>query len=106
MKNITRELVKEMVAKLLKQEVKYGKYGNGNEAPYRRIVEDGTEFTLIGLATDAGGMYLYIGNEGATVTRLKEGRREDSLEINGERVEWAGLYANNIRNEKEMFFTF
>lgn len=98
--------IKNIIKELLDKEIQYSKYGNGKEAPYRRIIRDNEEYTLVGLITDPEGAYLYIGDVGATVTRIKEGRREDSLVINGERAVFAALYANNIKSENDYHVCF
>ena len=95
--------IKNIIKELLEVEIQYSKYGNGEEAPYRRIIRDNKEYTLVGLVTDPTGAYLYIGDVGATVTRIKEGRREDSLLIGGVRAIFASLYANQIRSENDYY---
>lgn len=95
--------IKNIIKELLVMEIQYSKYGNGEGAPYRRIIKGNKEYTLVGLTTDIAGAYLYCGDVGATVTRLKEGRREDSLIINGEKAIFAKLYANNIRSEDDYY---
>lgn len=98
--------IKNIIKELLDMEIQYSKYGTGEKAPYRRIIRGNKEYTLVGLVTDPVGAFLYIGVVGATVTRIKEGRREDSLVINGERAVFAGLYANNIKSENDYYVCF
>lgn len=97
--------IKNIIKQLLTTEEQTARYGNGSVAPYRRITDNDTEYTLVGSVDDASGAFLYIGKVGATVSRLKEGRREDNLVINGEKVRWASLYANNIKSENDFFKT-
>lgn len=99
-------MTKEIIEKLLKQDIKYSLYGNGEKAPYRRLIDNNIEYTLVGDTNDFCGAYLYAGEQGATVTRLKEGRREDNLIINGERTRFAYLIANNIKNENDYNITY
>lgn len=93
--------IKNIIKELLNMEIKYSNYGNWEKAPYRRIIRGNVEYTLVGFTEDQTGAYLYAGDVGATVTRIKEGRREDSLIINGERAVFAALLVNNIKSEKD-----
>jgi hypothetical protein len=97
--------IKNIIKELLLVEEKIGEYGNGKKAPYRRYIDNNKEYTLVGSINDIAGAYLYIGEIGATVSRLKEGRREDNLIINGEKTKWASLFANNIKSEDSFFKT-
>lgn len=93
--------ITRIIKKALSKDVQYAKYGNGSKAAYRRFIENDMEYTLIG--NDQEPKMLYVGTVGATVSRLKEGRREDNLVINGETVKWASLCAKNITSENDYF---
>lgn len=105
-KPIEEKEIRSKVGQLLDKPVQYSKYGNGEPAPYRRIIENDIEHTLVGKPDDFQGMFYYVGNivngVPATVTRIKEGRREDNLVINGERARFASLLANKIRSVDDM----
>lgn len=96
----------EIIRKVLNQEIKEGKYNNGDKCQYQRFTEDGKEFTLV-------DGHLYYGeayNDGAretysTVPRLMEFRREDSLNIGGYKARFAALIAKNVKGETDYFKT-
>lgn len=77
-----------------------GNYGNGEKAKYKRIIKNSVEYTYV-LEDECNK--LYVGSQGDTVTRIKEGRREDNLLINGERAKFAKLVAQV--EGKSIFFT-
>ena len=95
---ITKNEIKKVLKEIRTTEVQTAKYGNGNPCTFQRFIKDNAEFTLV-------DDKLYVGEIGATVTRVKEGRREDNLVIDGKATKWASLIANNITDDS-IFFTF
>jgi superfamily I DNA and/or RNA helicase len=84
---INKNEIEKVLKELEKSEILTGRYGNGQKAEYKRIIKNGIEFTYV-IEEESK---LYIGREGDTVTRIKEGRREDGLAINGEKARFAKL---------------
>lgn len=98
---INKNTIKKVLKQLENETIQIGRYGNGDPAKFKRVIIDGAEFTFL---IDVQNR-LYVGKEGATVSSLKEGRREDNLAINGESVSWASLVAK-INPGADIFFTF
>lgn len=102
----TEKILKE----LSKEPTKYAKDGSGEKVPYKRIIKNNKEYTLVGDTTDIFGAYLYEGNIGDTVSGLKEGRNDFSLGAwtssnEQDKVSYAVLIANNIKSERDFFST-
>ena len=95
---ITKNEIKKVLKEIRTSDVQHAAYGNGEPCTFQRIIKENAEFTLV-------DDKLYVGTIGATVTRIKEGRREDSLVIDGKKAKFANLIANNIEDD-EIFFTF
>lgn len=97
---ITKNEVKKILKEIENCEIQCAKYGNGTECQFKRIIKDDAEFSLV---LNEG--YLYVGTVGATVSRIKEGRREDNLVINGVRVKFATMIAQT-KTPNGLGFTF
>ena len=83
-----------------------GKYGNGSECTFRRTYIEGREYTLVDGKLYMGERYFDGERETySTITRIKEGRREDRLEIDGICARFAPMIAMNIKSSEDFFKT-
>ena len=103
---MTHAEIKEIIKTIMKQEEQKGYFPNGNSTTYKRYYEDDNEYTLVDNKLYLGVAY-FDGEKStySTVTRLKEGRGDDTLSINGYRPKFASLIANNIVNENDFHKT-
>ena len=114
LQNITKKEISKIIKKfenepLQKQENPW--YIEEKETKYKRLYFGNYEITLI--LNEQIGSYLYFGvayfdgekKTYSTVTRLKEGRREDTLEVNGAKANFALLIANRIKSNTVFFKT-
>ena len=88
-----------VIQRLLLSEELIGSYINRTPAPYRRIIYDGIEATLVGRFDDIGGGYLYLGEIGAICPRLDEECRI----MTSDKTTYSMLYANNVRNDCDYY---
>lgn len=103
---MTNKEIKNIIEQILNAEDQNGRYGNGNECTFKRMYIGDNEYTLVDGKLYAGVKYFDGEKETySTVTRIKEGRREDSLAINGYAAKFAGMIANNIKSADDFFKT-
>lgn len=103
---MTNTELSKIIKTVMSQEEQKGYYPNGTDTTYKRYHDGNFEYTLVDGKLYEGEVY-YDGekNTYSTVTRLKEGRRDDSLSINGCATKFASLIANNIVDENNFFKT-
>lgn len=103
---MTKAELKKIIKTVMEQEEQKGYFPNREVATFKRFYDGDIEYTLVDNKLYMGVAY-YDGkkNTYSTVTRLKEGRRTDSLSISGYSARFASLLANNIVDENNFFKT-